>query len=262
VTPLENNKNFENLNDVNIIKDKASNSISPKARKRLRHEILRPQIKITPLPNQIHDALEDAIIHGDIESGTRIRADDIAEVFGISRIPVREALSSLHEAGWVEIKPRYGVYVRSRSRSELTQLFEARVAVDSEISRLASLRRSQEDIESLTKIVAQSKTRADADDVEGLYKASNDFYVALRLAARNSVLAAISLHLEKRARFYFYPIAKDLGRDWAVRQAELLDLIIAEKSSLAAESTRRHVETTGSDVLRLLAILDIEEKSK
>jgi DNA-binding GntR family transcriptional regulator len=246
--------------NASATKKNEPSSISLLAKKRLRQEIMRPSFQVVSLPNQIHEVLEDAIIHGDIEPGTRVRADDIADEFGISRIPVREALSSLHEAGWVDIRPRYGVYVKARSRNELMQLFEARAGLDSEISMLASQRRDEEDIATLKRIVERARSSAELEDVEALYKASNDFYVALRNAAGNNVLATISLNLEKRARFYFYPIAKQLGRDWAVRQAELVDLIIAGEGTLAAAATRRHMQTTGSDVLRLLDLLDSPEE--
>ena len=56
------------------------------------------------LPEQIHDILEDAIIQGVFAPGERLHTDRLAARYGVSRIPVREALRSLHEAGWVDIR--------------------------------------------------------------------------------------------------------------------------------------------------------------
>ena len=152
------------------------------------------------------------------------------------------------------MRPRYGVYVRARSHTELKQLFEARAGIDSEIASWASLRRDDDDIVTLKRIVNRSRSAAEIDDVEALFLASNDFYAALRNAARNEVMSAISLNLEKRARFYFYPIAQQLGRDWATRQAALVELIITGDSDNASEATRGHMMTTGADVLRVLKL--------
>jgi DNA-binding GntR family transcriptional regulator len=217
-----------------------------------RVESLRPAVAVLSLPNQIHDLLEDAIIHGDIEPGSRLLADDIALEFGVSRIPVREALSSLHQAGWVHIRPRYGAYVSQRSLRELTHLFEARAGLEAEIAGLAASRRTPDDIETLRRVVKRSVSAADADDVEAAFHASVDFNVAVRVSAQNDVLAAISLALEKRARFYFYPIAKTLAGDWAQRQKILVDIIESGDSALASECARDHMMGTGEDVIRFL----------
>src|SRR5436190_14589600 len=89
------------------------------------------------LPSMLFDNLEEAIITGALEPGGRIHADDLAAHYGVSRIPVREALRSLHEAGWVDIKPRYGVRVRERTEQELTELFEFRALVEGQVARWA-----------------------------------------------------------------------------------------------------------------------------
>lgn len=220
-----------------------------------RLETLRPSVGVVSLPNQIHDVLEDAIIHGDIEPGTRILADDIASEFGVSRIPVREALSSLREAGWIELRPRYGAYVSARSLRELTHLFEARAGIEAEIATLAAGRRHDDDIRTLRLIVGRSLSAASSEDVEAAFRASVDFNVAMRFAARNDVLANISLALEKRARFYFYPIAKTLAGDWAHRESNLVDLIEEGDAQGAATMARQHMTDTGADVTRLLDLL-------
>jgi DNA-binding GntR family transcriptional regulator len=217
-----------------------------------RFESLRPAVEVKPLPNQIHDLLEDAIIHGDIQPGTRLLPDDLASEFGVSRIPVREALSSLQQAGWVEIRPRYGAYVCVHSLNELTDLFEARAAVEAEIASLAAQRRTEEDLESLRLIVQRSASAATTNDVEAAFRASVDFNVAVRLSCHNQVLANLSLGLEKRARFYFYPIVKTLAGDWSKRQAELVELIASGDAARAGQCGREHMQRTGEDVTQLL----------
>ena len=204
------------------------------------------------LPAQIHESLEEAIIRGDIAPGSRLRADDIASHYGVSRIPVREALSSLHEAGWVGIRPRYGVYVRERSEAELTELFEARSGIEGYIAGLAAERRRDENVAELTRIVSHTKDAAAQKDVDALSLASVEFNAALRATAHNTVLAAVSLGLEKRARFYFSPIAGLIGDEWVESQARLVDFITRGQAEEASASARQHIVQTGEAVARLL----------
>jgi DNA-binding GntR family transcriptional regulator len=204
------------------------------------------------LPAHIHESLEEAIIRGDLPPGSRLRPDDLAALHGVSRIPVREALRSLHEAGWVEIRPRYGVYVKERNYDELQQLFEARAALEAEVARLAALRHTPEDVAQLSQVVEAGKGAARDNDVEALAQASVDFNAAMRTAAHNSVLAALSLGLEKRARFYFSPVFSLLGNDWVGKQAILVRTVADGNADEAARSAHRFIVETGEAASQLL----------
>ncbi len=206
----------------------------------------------TSLPAAIRDSLEEAIIGGEIAPGTRLRADDVAARHRVSRIPVREALSALDAAGWVDIRPRYGVYVRQRTRAELSELFEARAGLEQEIARLAAARRTDDDLERLQSVVARSRSAADACDDDELSAAAVDYNAVLRSAGKNEVLAGLSLVLEKRARFYFSPVAAILATDWVVGQERLLTLLESGDVDGSGASARAHVEDTGSSVSSLL----------
>ena len=211
-----------------------------------------PALATGSLPAQIHRALEESIISGRLAPDVRLRADDLASVYGVSRIPVREALSSLHEAGWVDMRPRYGVFVRARTRAELSELFEARAGIESELARLAAQRATPAHLQHLDDISAQSDAAASGGDVEALSDAAVRFNAQLRQASGNDVLSQLSLTLEKRARFYFSPVAHLLGSEWAEGQRRLVSLLRAHDIEPAGLSARRHITETGEAVSRLL----------
>ena len=100
------------------------------------------------LPSQIAELLEEAIIVGELVPGQRLRGDDLAATYGVSRIPVREALRTLEAGGWVEIRPRYGAYVRSHSAVELAELFEVRAMGKAYAARCAATRRTADELPS------------------------------------------------------------------------------------------------------------------
>lgn len=217
-------------------------------------QILRPAtLGKTTLPAQIHGFLEEAIIRGEIAPSSRLHADDIAAHYGVSRIPVREALRSLHEAGWVEIRPRYGVYVRERSMTELHELFEARSGIEAQIASLAAERRTDAELEAMQRIVAAGHKAALEGDTHATADAGIRFNQALRDACRNSVLAVLSASLEKRARFYFAMVEGKLGADWISVEQQLIELIADRDAERAAITARDHIRNTGEEVSKLLA---------
>lgn len=214
----------------------------------------RQSIALATLPAQIHAYLEEAIVRGDIAPSSRLHADDIAAHYGVSRIPVREALRSLHEAGWVEIRPRHGVYVRERSVVELRELFETRSGIEAQIASLAALRRTDDDIQKFRSIMSTRQDAVRRKDLDALSLASMELSSAIRAAARNSVLATLAAQLEKRARFYFEMITDQYGADWASMDNTLVELIAAGDSDAASAKAREHVLETGAEAAEILKL--------
>ncbi len=85
----------------------------------------------------IYDALRDAIIRGEMAEGETIRQESVAKLFSVSRIPVREALKRLEAQGLVTSIRYKGVVVASMSPSEIAEIFEFRVLVESKIVEYA-----------------------------------------------------------------------------------------------------------------------------
>ncbi len=206
----------------------------------------------TDLPTQISNILEEAIISGVLEPGERLRAEALATRYGVSRIPVREALRSLEAAGWVTIKPRYGVYVSERSEATLTALFDVRAVLEGHVARRAAERRTDEDLAELTSIVELSRQAVERDDDAALSDLSGRFYATVRRAAHNSVMESTLASLEKRARFYFATVAHDLGRNWVQTHKQLLAAIKKQDADKAQAVSTHHIEETGRAVHRLL----------
>ncbi len=222
------------------------------------HSGLLESLDAGTLPERIHEILEDAIIQGVFAPGERLHTDRLAAQYGVSRIPVREAMRSLHEAGWIDIRPRYGAYVRKRSEQEMSQLFEARAVIEAAIAEWAAQRRTAEDLEALRRVVDRSRRLLERGDDAALERSGVDFYAAMRVAAHNDVLGTLSSELHKRARFYFSMIAGDLGSDWVSLHEQLADLVAREDAAGAGRLARQHVLDTGEAVARLLGEQDAD----
>ena len=81
--------------------------------------------------------IRDAIMTGALEEGEPVRQDDVARLFNVSKIPVREALKRLEAEGLVLFQRNKGAVVTSTSDAELAQIFEVRAMLESNAIRLA-----------------------------------------------------------------------------------------------------------------------------
>ena len=85
----------------------------------------------------VYEALRKAIIEGDLAEGENLRQDQIAQMFNISRIPVREALSRLEQHGLITTQRYKGAVVAGLSVEEIEEIFEFRALIEAEVIRLA-----------------------------------------------------------------------------------------------------------------------------
>ena len=98
---------------------------------------------------RVRDLLEEAILEGDLKPGERLRAEALAQRFGTSRTPVREALLQLEAQGLVDVEPNRGAVVRSFDRDDLFDLYQLRALLEPRAAALAAPRISETDIEAL-----------------------------------------------------------------------------------------------------------------
>lgn len=204
------------------------------------------------LPDQVAALLEQAIIQGVIEPGQRLSADDLAQHFGVSRIPVREALRALHTSGWVRIEPRLGVYVSKRDPDELRDLFEARLFLEEHAARLAARRRTEAQLEQLDQMVAEGHVAAKAGDAAVIGRMNTDFHETLVNCTGNAVLAKVLRGLSQRVRWYYSAVSNQRGTHSMEEHAELVEAIRAQDEERAVTLIRHHIETTREAVERLV----------
>lgn len=87
--------------------------------------------------NIIAKHLREAIVSGEFDEGEPIRQDDVAKLFEVSKIPVREALKRLEAEGLVEFQRNRGAIVRSVTEPEIVEIFEVRALLESSALKLS-----------------------------------------------------------------------------------------------------------------------------
>jgi DNA-binding GntR family transcriptional regulator len=98
---------------------------------------------------RVRDLLEEAILEGELKPGERLRAEALAQRFGTSRTPIREALLQLEGQGLVEVEPNRGAVVRAFDREDLLDLYNLRALLEPAIAARAATRIDAADIERL-----------------------------------------------------------------------------------------------------------------
>lgn len=206
-----------------------------------------------PLRDQVYDALEGLIINGTLAPGQRLTEGDLAERLGVSRNPVREALNGLSRAGWVELRPRQGAYVRRQTAREGDEFFHVRRMLEIESARLAASRATADTVRSLRDLLTEGWDALDERDQERLLIVNSRFHAAVVELSGNSVLAEMLGLLDKRLRWYFKPVVVLRGPDSWQEHTDLVEAIAARDPERAAEMMRLHTEGTREAYLAQVA---------
>ena len=148
--------------------------------------------------NKAYAALKSVIVGMDIYgSSSEIRLDErsLAQDFGISRTPVREAMAQLEREGFVRSVPRRGVYVVRKTRREVIELITAWAALESMAARLITENASDEEIASLRRMFGtfdNGKVRAHLDEYS---EVNIEFHQTIIRLSRNTVLVQLAENL-------------------------------------------------------------------
>ncbi len=109
-------------------------------------------------------SLREAILTAALPPGTRLRQEKLAEVFGTSRIPVREALRALEYEGLVTSMPRRGFSVTELDADDIEEVYDLRIVLESHAVRLAVPLITDEDLQVLEDLYAEMVAAASGDE--------------------------------------------------------------------------------------------------
>lgn len=196
--------------------------------------------------------LEELILVRDYANGARLDEARLAERFGVSRTPVREALHLLGAAGLVEHRPRRGAFVRNPSPIELMELFEFMAELEASCGRLAARRLAGD---ALAEIAAANAACEAAEDVAAYYAANEVFHRLIYEQSGNRALRDAALRLQKRLRPYRRMQLNLRGRMAQSREEHraVVSALAAGEAERAAAALRVHVAVQGDRFHRLLA---------
>lgn len=136
-------------------------------------------------------ALRRAIITGELGQGVHLQEPVLAQKFGVSRVPVREALTQLAHEGLVRSEPRRGTFVVGFTESDVHEVYDMRRLLEGEAGRLAAARATTEDIARLQRLVDEMDQAVHIGQVERVAEPDIAFHRAIfEIAGHRRLLAA------------------------------------------------------------------------
>lgn len=202
--------------------------------------------------DEIFRVLRSEILEGLHEPGTAMRETVVAARFGVSRTPVREALTRLQHERLLERGAR-GLQVPRVDSQEVIQVYDLRVMLEEEVAGQAALGRSSADVIVLEALIERDRSLVNPDD-QLRTKSNLTFHAALWAATHNAVLQDLLERLSTHLIHSPHSTLSVSGR-WADaldEHAALVDAIADRRVDDARRIARSHMETARTLRLNLI----------
>jgi DNA-binding GntR family transcriptional regulator len=184
----------------------------------------------------------DAIDAGVYRPGTRLVESELAERFGVSRTPIREALQRL-ETQLLLTRDGRSLIVASLDHGQMAELYAVRQELEGLAARLAAKHAASEEVDVLRDMV--ERDRALLDDPEALARANKRFHHQIHLASHNRYLVQqLDLVYRSMALMARTSLAvPGRGEDALAEHQAIVDAIAAQDGDKAAEALKAHLST-------------------
>jgi DNA-binding GntR family transcriptional regulator len=144
-----------------------------------RHQTLRERILET---------IREDILKGALRPGEKVAEPELADKFGISRTPIREAFRQLESEGYLTVIPRKGAVVASLSERDVAEFYAIKSILEGYAARIAAEKLADRDIERLEAINDRLDKLAREGDVKTFFRVHNEFHELFIKAAGNDKL--------------------------------------------------------------------------
>ena len=196
-------------------------------------------------------AMREAILAGTYKPGSRIRQEDVAERYGASRVPAREALRMLEAEGLVKVVANTGAWVTSLNLVECEEIYQVRERLEPLLLRYNVPLLTELQIEALDGLAHEMET---AGDVETFLRLDRDFHLSCYTAAQTIMLTDTVLRLWNRTQPYrwaYTSVFRSEGDRSAHHEHHLLVAALRRRDADEAERVlASHIRRTRLELAR------------
>ena len=187
--------------------------------------------------------LKGKIITAKLPPGSVINEAQLMKEFALGRTPIREAIKQLQMENLVTISPRKGMFVADIAVTDLLQIFEVRVELESFATRLAAERINKQELNELKKL-AKDYQEIDSSDKDALIKLDSGFHSLLAKATHNKFLIKeIEYYYNLSLRIWYialnYANPEDIDVDAHI---EIMEAVQARDAERAGQRMRKHIK--------------------
>ncbi len=206
----------------------------------------------------VYKRLLDMVRDGDLRPGDRLRESHLAELLGVSRTPVREALRRLEMQGLVTHELHRGTVVRELDHNTITELYFMREVLEGSAAALASRHASQSEIAALRDMIEADRERL--SDPTYLARTNQRFHAALYLASHNRYLVEMLQGL-RTSMWLLGPTTlahPGRGQEALEEHIRIIDAIEQGDPEAAENAAKEHIRR--AHTVRLKSLYDQEIK--
>lgn len=209
-----------------------------------------PMEKHLTLREKILENIRDAIISGALKGGSRVSEPDLAERYGISRTPIREAFRQLESEGYLTVIPRRGAVVSEFSEKDVEEFYAIKSILEGYAARRACEKLTAKELDRLQAINDRLADLAANNDIRAFFKTHNEFHDVFIKAADNEKLRELIGSLVSRfQRLRLMSISLPGRMGVSVQEHEKIIGAFRRRDAEAAEQLVRKNAEYGGKVL-------------
>jgi DNA-binding GntR family transcriptional regulator len=218
-------------------------------------------LTLVSLTDQAYEKLKDAIANTDIYSQREpLRLDERAlmQALGVSRTPIREALSILEQEGFVRTVPRRGIFIIRKSKREIIEMIQMWAALESMAARLATQRASDAELAKLRHLFDEFQGSPPSEHLDHYSDANIAFHqMIIRLGGSQTIHDATeNLFIHVRAIRKATIGQNDRSTRSIVEHLKIIEALEQRDTELAERLTRQHTLDLAAHVERYCDFLD------
>ena len=207
--------------------------------------------------------IRNEVSSGILKPGDQLEVTALAERFGVSRTPIREAIRTLVESGVLETRPRKGSFVRVLSAKQLLDLFQVAAELEGMACRLAALSLTKENVEAIESGLAKCTQAAEVQNNAEYAMANLDFHTAIHNASGNDWLIEQLRQLQINLNSYRtmpYEIRGRLKKSTDEHKI-ICDAILSGDGEHACNLMRDHMMLQGKRLPSIIASLEQQKNN-
>ena len=203
------------------------------------------------LEARVYEALEDAILGGELKAGASITELGLSAQLGVSRTPIRAALHRLDDEGLIELSPNKGAVVIGVNIDDLIDIYRIRMRLEGLASALAAEKMTDEEKKELSDTVELSEFYIRKKDAEHIKELDTAFHSEIFKKSGSSTLCKILTDLHRSIKAYRKLSLSASGRiEASVKEhREILEAILRSDAQEAERLTYKHVENAMKSTL-------------
>ena len=213
------------------------------------------------LPQQLERHIQRDIIRLRLAPGTKLVEEDLCRTYGVSRSPIREALSGIEAGGLAIRRPRRGVYVTPMTARNLDELYDCRVWLEGRAAFHAATNHTDAQLASMRGLLKQMADARRGANGERMFEANVQLTDILHQASDSQVLQSQLAQLDRQAlryRYYCYLKDSQILEDDLQANVRLVDQIEAGDGEAAQATTQTLVRHSWGAVRAVLQSHDPE----